>query len=147
MPLFPLLSRSCILAMAAVIEIAICAEERPISSKILTRRLKVASRSIEPLLQGLAKEGILKGFRGRSGGYQLLRARSRITAEDIVRAATTKENVNGLSFARIDMVETLMPVLGQAEYALSRVLGRIRLKDLCSAKLKIAKLMQNSRSR
>jgi Rrf2 family protein len=130
--------------MAAVIEIAICAEERPVSAKNLTRRLKVAPRSIESLLQGLAREGIVEGVRGSSGGYKLLRARSRITAKDIVRAATTKENVPGLSFARMEMVETLLPVYGQIEDALSRALRRISLKDLCSAKLKSAKSMQNN---
>src|SRR5262249_33835933 len=49
-------------------------------------------RHLEPVLQALVREGILKGVRGPHGGYKLAREARRITAQDILRAARTIDN-------------------------------------------------------
>ena len=87
----PLVSRKGILAIAAVIDVALNARERPVSARALAARHKLPPRHLEPVLQALVRDGILKGIRGPHGGYALARERKRISAEDIVRAASHAE--------------------------------------------------------
>src|SRR5487761_2045834 len=83
----PLVSRKGILAIAAVIDIAINAHSRPVSAKALAERHKLPPRHLEPVLQALVRDGILKGIRGPHGGYTLARPQDNVTAEDILHAA------------------------------------------------------------
>ena len=83
-----LMSRKGLLAIAAVIDVAINARARPVSAKALAARHRLPPRHLEPVLQALVRDGILKGIRGPHGGYELGRERSRITANDILRAAS-----------------------------------------------------------
>ena len=87
-----LLPRKCILAIAAVTDIAQHCGDRPVSAKALAARSGLAPRHLETVLQALVREGILKGIRGPRGGYELARERERLTAEDIVRAASTADD-------------------------------------------------------
>src|SRR5580692_7091523 len=82
-----LLSRKGILAVAAVIDIALHADHRPVSAKALAERHGLPPRHLEPVLQALVREGILKGIRGPGGGYELASEPRNITAEQILRAA------------------------------------------------------------
>ena len=84
----PLVSRKGILAIAAVIDVAINARSRPVSAKALAARHKLPPRHLEPVLQALVRDGILRGVRGPHGGYELAREHRRISAEDILRAAS-----------------------------------------------------------
>ena len=84
-----LLSRKGILAVAAVIDVALHAEERPVSAKALANRHGLPPRHLEPVLQALVHDGILKGVRGPRGGYELGREPRRISAVEILRAAGT----------------------------------------------------------
>src|SRR5580693_7434015 len=90
----PLVSRKGILAIAAVIDIAINARSRPVSAKTLAARHKLPPRHLEPVLQALVRDGILKGIRGPHGGYELGRERRRISADDILRSAGRMENAD-----------------------------------------------------
>src|SRR5918992_3502411 len=85
----PLLSRKSLLAVAAVIDVALHGRERPVSAKALAARHSLPARHLEPVLQALVRQGVLKGIRGPRGGYELARERRRITAGDIVRVAIT----------------------------------------------------------
>ena len=87
----PLLPRKGMLAIAAVIDIAIHARGRPVAAKALAARHRLPPRYLEPVLQTLVREGILKGVRGPRGGYELARDLDRISADDILRAAGTAE--------------------------------------------------------
>jgi hypothetical protein len=82
----PLVSRKGILAIAAVIDVAINARSRPVSAKALAARHKLPPRHLEPVLQALVRNGILRGVRGPHGGYELAREPRRISAEDILLA-------------------------------------------------------------
>src|SRR5262249_47174628 len=90
--LMPLLPRKGILAIAAVIDVALHSRGRPVSAKALAARHSLPPRHLEPVLQALVRDGILKGIRGPRGGYELARERERITADDILRAAGTVED-------------------------------------------------------
>ena len=88
----PLVSRKDVLAIAAVIDIAINGRNRPVAAKALAARHRLPPRHLEPVLQALVREGILKGVRGPHGGYALAREHKRITAEDILRAAGSSDD-------------------------------------------------------
>jgi len=131
----PLLPRKSILAITAVIDIALNARGRPVAAKALATRHSLPPRHLEPVLQALVRHGILKGVRGPRGGYELARERSRITADDIMRAAgTVDDEVNGMPFAdSILLSKVVMPALGQAEHAFSQALARINVEDLAQS--------------
>ena len=69
-----LLSRRCMLAIAAVVDVALHARPTPVAAKALAARHKLPPRHLETLLQGLVHANILKGVRGPRGGYELARS-------------------------------------------------------------------------
>ena len=75
-----LLPRKSALAIAAVTDVALNARIAALSSKSLAKSLHLPPRHLEPLLQALTREGILKAVRGPHGGYVLAREQRRITA-------------------------------------------------------------------
>jgi Rrf2 family iron-sulfur cluster assembly transcriptional regulator len=126
-----LLSRKGLLAIAAVLDVAVHGRERPVSAKALASRHALPARHLEPVLQALVREGILKGVRGPRGGYELARERRRITADDILRAAGTiddsgEPSVGGSTLLR----DVIVPAVSQAERAFASALGRINMDDL-----------------
>jgi len=88
-PVMPLLSRKSLLAIAAVTNVALNARIGALSSKALAKSLHLPPSHLEPVLQALVREGILKAVRGPQGGYVLSREQHRLTAHDILRAART----------------------------------------------------------
>jgi Rrf2 family iron-sulfur cluster assembly transcriptional regulator len=127
----PLLPRKGILAIAAVIDIALNARGRPVAAKALATRHSLPPRHLEPVLQALVRHGILKGIRGPRGGYELARERRRITADDILRAAGTADELNEISLTESHLLgKVVMPALAQAEHAFSTALARITIEDL-----------------
>jgi len=127
----PLVSRKSILAIAAVIDVAIHAQGRPVSAKALAARHKLPPRHLEPVLQALVRDGILKGVRGPHGGYELARERKRITAEDILRAAGSVEDAGEPPLPGSALVnDVVRPALFEAERTFSVALGRINVEDM-----------------
>ena len=127
----PLLSRKGILAIAAVIDVAVNARGRPVSAKALAARHKLPPRHLEPVLQALVREGILKGIRGPHGGYELARERGDITAEDILRAATQADEENAPPLPGTRLInEVLRPALADAEKAFASALSGINIADM-----------------
>ena len=100
--------------MAAVVDVALQTDGRPISAKTLTTRHGLPRRHLESVLQSLVRDGILKGIRGPHGGYELARERSDVTANDILRAAgavhEAEEEPNSELVAKV-----VLPVLSAAE--------------------------------
>lgn len=127
----PLVSRKGILAIAAVIDVAINAKGRPVSAKALAARHKLPPRHLEPVLQALVRDGILKGIRGPHGGYALAREQKKITAEDILRAASTAEDAEDPQTTLPKLVsDVVRPALAEAERSFSIALGRINVEDM-----------------
>jgi len=127
----PLVPRKGLLAIAAVIDVAIHANSRPVSAKALAARHQLPPRHLEPVLQALVRDGILKGIRGPHGGYELGRARDRITADDILRAAVTADDSDGLALPNsLLLSEVVRPALIETERTFSTALGRINIDDM-----------------
>src|SRR5678816_243008 len=108
-----LVSRKGVLAIVAVIDVALNASSRPVSAKALAHRHRLPPRHLEPVLQALVRHGILKGIRGPRGGYELAREQGRITADDILRAAGTVAEIDGVAVAgSLLLNKVVMPALG-----------------------------------
>ena len=127
----PLVSRKGILAIAAVLDVAIHAGGRPVSAKTLAARHDLPPRHLEPVLQALVHEGILKGIRGPRGGYELARPQSTISAEDILRAASTAEGDDTTPANGSPLVSAVVwPALREAERVFSSALAGINLEEM-----------------
>ena len=126
-----LLPRKGVLAIAAVIDIALNARGRPVAAKSLAHRHRLPPRHLEPVLQALVRHGILKGVRGPRGGYELAREQRRITADDILRAAGTVEDVDDVPINGSALLgQVVLPALAEAERSFAITLGHISVEDL-----------------
>ena len=126
-----LLPRKGILAIAAVIDIALHARSGPVAAKALATRHRLPPRHLEPVLQALVRHGILKGTRGPRGGYELAREWSRITADEILRAAGTVDDIESKPNERSKLLDqVVMPALSEAEQAFATALSRINIEEL-----------------
>jgi Rrf2 family transcriptional regulator, iron-sulfur cluster assembly transcription factor len=127
-----LLPRRCVLAIAAVADIALNARPRPVAAKALASRHNLPPRHLETLLQSLVHARILKGVRGPHGGYELARERRKVSAGDIVRAAMTAtagaEEGEGAHSELIDAIVT--PLVESAGQSFLRQLDTISVDDL-----------------
>jgi Rrf2 family protein len=126
-----LLSRKGILAIAAVIDVAMHSEARPVSAKALAIRHGLPPRHLEPVLQALVHEGILRGVRGPRGGYELGREPQQITADEILRAAGTVDDTSEPQLPGSSLVgDVVLPAIAQAEKTFSAALGDINVDAL-----------------
>jgi Rrf2 family protein len=126
-----LLSRKGILAIAAVIDVALHSENRPVSAKALAVRHGLPPRHLEPVLQALVHEGILKGVRGPRGGYELGREQQAITADEILRAAGTVDDNSDPHLPGSALVgQVVLPAVAQAEKRFSAALAEINVEAL-----------------
>ncbi len=105
-----------------MIDIALNARGAAVPGKAIAARLGLPARHLEPILQALARAGLLASSRGIGGGYELARERRRITLADIVAAVDTADPAP--SNAAIDLA------LAAAEAALHDTLRRITLERL-----------------
>jgi len=126
-----LLSRKGLLAIAAVVDVALIARERPLSARALATRHNLPPRHLEPVLQELVHEVILNGIRGPRGGYALARERRRISLDDILRAAgTVDEAIEDAMPSSQILSDIVLPAVARAEQAFSQALAQITIEDL-----------------
>jgi Rrf2 family transcriptional regulator, iron-sulfur cluster assembly transcription factor len=120
-----------LLAIAAVVDVALNARERPVSARKLAARHNLPPRHLEPVLQALVHEGIFHGIRGPRGGYALARERRWITVADILRAAGTVDEVehHGVKDSRL-LQEIVLPAVAEAERAFTLALAQLSLEEL-----------------
>jgi len=126
----PFLPRKGILAIAAVVDIALHDREHPVSAKTLAVRHGLPPRHLEPVLQALVRDGILKGIRGPGGGYALAAEPHEITAEQILRAAELMDDRSAAQSNSPLVVDIVLPAIADAEKALSDALGRITIAEM-----------------
>jgi len=127
----PLLHRKSLLAVAAVTDVALNARNGPVSGKALAKHHHLRPRHLEPVLQALVREGILKTVRGPGGGYVLAREQRQITAADILRAAGTVNDESEKPVSGSALVDEVVdPALAKAENAFSNTLSRITVENL-----------------
>jgi Rrf2 family protein len=118
--------------IGAVVDIALHPVEELVSSRDIADRLQLPARSLEPVLQALAREGILAGVRGARGGYKLAKARGAISVYDISEAVRTVETEEPKEFPGL-LGSVVVPMLADAEAELETRLKRITVDDLVRA--------------
>jgi DNA-binding IscR family transcriptional regulator len=95
-----------------------------VSAKSLAARHRLPPRHLEPVLQALVRDG------RPHGGYELGRERNRISADDILRAATTADEVETPPPGSPLVNEVVWPALAETERTVSVALGRINIDDM-----------------
>jgi len=123
------LPRKALLAIAAVVDVALNARERPVSARQLAARHNLPARHLEPVLQALVHEGIFYGVRGPRGGYELARERKRISVADILRAAGSVNEEDDAPGSRI-IERAVLPALAEAERAFVIAPSRLSVDDI-----------------
>jgi Rrf2 family transcriptional regulator, iron-sulfur cluster assembly transcription factor len=126
----PLLPRKAVLAIAAVVDVALQAPGHPISAKMLAMRHGLPPRHLEPVLQALVRDRILKGVRGPRGGYEIARDRRQVTANDILRAAGSVEDIDARPAGAEILDRVVLPALSSAEMEFAIALSRINVEDM-----------------
>ncbi len=124
-----LLPRKGILAIAAVVDVALQTVGRPISARTLAARHGLPPRRLEPVLQSLVRDGILRGVRGPRGGYALGCDCGRVTVSDILRAAGTVDGMEERPASDL-VLNVVLPALAAAEHEFDRTLNRLKLEDM-----------------
>ena len=124
-----LLSRKGLLAIAAVVDVALIARERPLSARALAARHNLPPRHLEPVLQALVHARIFNGIRGPRGGYELARELRRISVADVLRAAGDDGDEQGQKGSRI-LDEIVLPALTEAERTFTVALAQLSIEDL-----------------
>lgn len=129
-----LLPRKGVLAITAVLDIALNARGRPVAAKSLAGRHRLPPRHLEPVLQALVREGILRGIRGPRGGYELAREETQIAAHEILRAAgTVEEKSDPPLTGSILLTQIVVPAMARAEETFALVLEKITVAELAVA--------------
>src|SRR6202043_3226802 len=109
-----------LLAVAAVVDVALNGRARPVSAKALAARHGLPPRHLEPVLQALVRDGILRGIRGPGGGYELASDARDITAEQILRAAALIDDTDASTQSNSPLLaDVVLPAVANAEKALS----------------------------
>ena len=128
-----------LLVVAAVLDVAENADRKPIAARALAHHLKISPRYLEPLLQALARRGVLKSIRGSRGGYRLAREPNQITADAILRAVRNSADEQDSAAMKSPLVsQVVVPHLASAEVAFSMALARITVAGL----MRMAKMIQ-----
>jgi Rrf2 family protein len=125
----PLLSDKAAMAIAAVVDIALRADNT-VSSGDIAERLQLPSRFLEPTLQALVRAGILLGVRGARGGYKLAQPRHRISVHAITEVVSAMEAADRSGKTPWLLHAVVLPTLSQAEEHFQSALKRISLEDL-----------------
>lgn len=74
------------LAVAAMLDLALCADRKPIALAHISARQKISVSYLELLFGRLRQRGLVRSVRGPGGGYSLARSAQDISMADIVLA-------------------------------------------------------------
>jgi Rrf2 family transcriptional regulator, iron-sulfur cluster assembly transcription factor len=127
----PLLPSRTMMAIGAVVDIAMNSGKEPVSAHDLEDRLHLPRRYLEPTLQALVREGILRAARGRNGGYGLAKERDAISVRHISEAVETVEIEKQGGAGLLGAV--VMPALMKPQQSFASALERISVEDLVQA--------------
>lgn len=130
------LPRKFFFALEAVLYIACHGGIRPVSSKEICKENGLSTRYLEPIMQCLVREKVVRGVRGPKGGYFLIKERRRITLGDIFRLmrAFEQEPDTKKSSKQIETYigkNVICPLWAELENELLDTLDATTIEDLC----------------
>jgi Rrf2 family iron-sulfur cluster assembly transcriptional regulator len=136
-----LLSRRCILAITAVVDIALHAGPALVGGKLIAGRHNLSPRHLETLLQALGRAKILNGLRGPHGGYELARKPRRITVGEIVRMVVAADSPDKIEASSTLARKVIEPSIRKAIDDFLANLDAITIEDLRSAAI-VARVLE-----
>lgn len=83
-----LMTRASEYALLSLVTLATATE--PIDTETLANDLNISKSFLAKILQSLARQGILKSYKGVKGGFVLIRPKNEITILSIIRASEGK---------------------------------------------------------
>jgi len=125
----PFSSRALIALQAMVFIAYHGSAERPITGNQITARYRLSQRALEPILQPLARAGLLISQPGAYGGYYVADAHA-VTLRDILTCFNRPIDADHLAFTHF--AEFLLPPLAAAQQAMHTRLAETTLADLCA---------------
>ena len=109
----------------------------PIDSETLSNQLSISKSFLAKILQSLAKNGILKSYKGVNGGFALLKKPKDISLLDIMssvegKAPTVFDCSPSLSDCPSNKAElcSIWPFLNRLQGKIDRFLAEITLEDV-----------------
>lgn len=114
-------------SLEAVIYIAQNSGVGAVSSKAISASQGKLPRYLEPFLQLLVHNGILKATKGPKGGYTLAREKRKITAGEIFRIFSEEKQSESPLGKKI-----ILPLRNQAEKHIFDFFDKITIEDLCA---------------
>ncbi|EAH8426888.1 RrF2 family transcriptional regulator [Campylobacter jejuni] len=111
--------------------IYISQKETPQDVDSLALELDIPKSFLAKILQTLAKDGLLKSFKGAKGGFVLIKEPSQYTIKEIVNSAEKKDiSVFECSGGTCPNNSTLMPMLVNLQNKVDEFLDSITLEDI-----------------
>jgi len=117
--------------------ILIARRNEPLGTDALSKQLDIPKSFLAKILQNLAKKGILKSFKGATGGFMLSRPPKELSIKEIAEAAEGKNiNVFDCSPAQECCPSnkggfcTLWPFLNKLQNKIDNFLEELTLQDL-----------------
>lgn len=124
----PTISKKSLSAIEAVLYIA-CKPGQPVRGKEICDYQKVAERYLEPVMQELVHQKILRGVRGPKGGYVLSREKRRILLSEIVSVVESLETKKTGGKSEL-FKEVIEPVWTESSTATMEKLKVVSIQDL-----------------
>lgn len=117
--------------------IMISQKKSPQDVETLSTQLDISKSFLAKILQSLAKENILKSFKGANGGFMLAQDPSKFTLKEIIACAEKKPTVvlectakQGCCPSNKSQFCTILPILKKLQYKIDDFLDNITLKDI-----------------
>ncbi len=121
-------SQACKYCIRAVLYMAEHGNSRPLLSRQIAQGLEIPEPFLAKILQHLVRQGLLRSFKGRGGGFMLARPASRISLWEVIKAVEgnhfDKECVLGLSECSAENPCVLHDHWSRAKEELMEVLRR-----------------------
>jgi Rrf2 family protein len=114
--------------LEAVVFIALNSGAGPVSSKAVCAAQGVLSRHLEPVMQLLVHNGILRGTKGPKGGYSLAKEKRKITAGEIFRLFANHDLSTQDTILK---KKVIIPLNKMAEDAALQIFDTVTIEDLC----------------
>ena len=130
-----LLTKKSEYALLALVVIA--KSEKPQNADILSTQLKIPKSFLAKILQTLAKNGILKSYKGINGGFALEKKPDQLTILDIVTISEEKvpavfecSTEGQVCTSSLEGGCSLFPVISNLQLKINDFLKNLTLKDI-----------------
>jgi Rrf2 family protein len=130
-----LLTKKSEYALLALVEIA--KSDIPQNADILSAKLNISKSFLAKILQNLAKQNILKSYKGINGGFVLDKQPENLTILELVSIAEEKtpavfecSSGDGTCSSSLGGGCSLFPVLNNLQFKINHFLKELTLKDI-----------------